>query len=102
MVTVFILKNLIGDYFGRGVLGVLDASDRKNDDGSAQRGMTVFLAESGKRSSQDGMTYGSLIDYESQKIKTDSALHHRGRVIFFHEVLWFMSVSPWIMDGHIR
>ena len=31
--------------------------------------MTVFLAESRERSSRDGMTYGSLIDCESQKIK---------------------------------
>ena len=30
--------------------------------------MTVFLAESRERSSRDGTTYGSLIDYESQKI----------------------------------
>ena len=30
---------------------------------------TVFLAESRERSSKDGMKYGSLIDYESQKIK---------------------------------
>ena len=29
----------------------------------------MFLAESRERSSRDGMTYGSLIDYESQKIK---------------------------------
>ena len=29
----------------------------------------VFLAESRERSSKDGMVYGSLIDYESQKIK---------------------------------
>ena len=40
-----------------------------NDEGSSQRGMTVFLAESRERSSRDGMSYGSLIDYESQKIK---------------------------------
>ena len=40
-----------------------------NDDGSSQRGMTVFLAESRERSSRDGMAYGSLIGYESQKIK---------------------------------
>ena len=46
-----------------------DASYRKNDDDSSQRGMTVFLAESRERSSRDGVTYGSLIDYESQKIK---------------------------------
>ena len=31
--------------------------------------MTVFLAESRERSSRDGLTYGSLIDCESQKIK---------------------------------
>ena len=29
----------------------------------------MFLAESHERSSRDGMMYGSLIDYESQKIK---------------------------------
>ena len=40
-----------------------------NDDGSSHRGMTVFLAESRDRSSKDGMTYGSVIDYESKKIK---------------------------------
>ena len=49
--------------------GFPDASYRNNDDGSSQRGMTVFLADSLERSSRDGMTYGSLIDYESQKIK---------------------------------
>ena len=26
---------------------------------------------------------------------------HRGRVILLHEMIWFMSVSPWIVDGHI-
>ena len=44
-------------------------SCRNNDDGSSQRGMTVFLADSRERSSRDGVTYGSLIDYESQKIE---------------------------------
>ena len=50
-------------------LGFPDASHRNTDDGSSQRGMTVFLAESRERSSRYGMTYGSLIDHESQKIK---------------------------------
>ena len=54
-------------------LGFLDACYRNNDDGSSQRGMTVFLALSRERSWRDGMTYGSLIDNESQ--------------IFFFEVL---------------
>ena len=31
--------------------------------------MTVFLAEVRERSSKDGTSYGSLIDYESQMIK---------------------------------
>ena len=51
------------------ILGFPDATYRNNEDGSSQRTMAVFLAESLERSSKDGMTYGSLIDYESQKIK---------------------------------
>ena len=62
--------------------------------------MTVFLAESRERSSQDGMSYGSLIDYESQKIKK-TVLSTTVAELFFHEMFWFMPVSPWIMDGHI-
>ena len=51
------------------VIGCPDASYRNNQDGSSQRGMKVFLPESLERSSKDAMSYGSLIDYESQKIK---------------------------------
>ena len=51
------------------ILGFLDVSDRNNEDGSSQRGMTVFLAEHREQSSNDGTAYGSLIDFESQKIK---------------------------------
>ena len=50
-------------------LGFPDASYRNNDDGTSQRGKTVSLAESRERSSRDGMAYGSLMDYESQKIE---------------------------------
>ena len=48
------------------ILGFLEACRRNNDDGSSQRGMTVFLADSRER---DGMAYGSLIDYENHNIK---------------------------------
>ena len=52
------------------IIWFLDASYRNNEDGSSQRGMTVFLAESRERSSKDGISYGSLIiDYLSPKIK---------------------------------
>ena len=49
--------------------GFLDDPHRKNEDGSSQRGMTVFLAESSELSSKEGMSYGSPIDYESQRIR---------------------------------
>ena len=39
-----------------------DDSYRNNEDGSSQRGMTVFLSELRSQSSKDGMSYGSLID----------------------------------------
>ena len=71
------------------ILEFPDASYRNNDDGSSQRGMTVFLAESRERSSRDGMEYGSLIDHESQKI-TKTVLSTTVAAIFLHEVLWFM------------
>ena len=48
------------------IRGFPDASCRNNDDGSSQRGMTVFLAESRERSSREGMSHGSLIDNESE------------------------------------
>ena len=50
------------------ILGFPDASNRNNNDGSSQRGMAVFLAQSRERSSKDGMSYWSLVDYDSQKI----------------------------------
>ena len=39
-----------------------------NEDGSSQRGMAVFLAELREHSSKDGISYGSSVDCESQKI----------------------------------
>ena len=44
----------------------------------------------------------SLVDYGCQKIqKTVGALYNRDRIIFIHEMLWFMPVPPLIRDGHI-
>ena len=83
------------------ILGFPDASYRNNDDGSSERGMTVFLAESRERSSKDGMTFGGLIDYESQTDQKNCALNNRGGVVLLSEVLWLMSVSPWIVEGYI-
>ena len=81
--------------------GFPDASYRNNEDGSPQRGMAVFLSESRERSTKDGMSNVSLIDYESQRTKKDSALHYCDWAILLYEVCWFMPVSPWIMDGLI-
>ena len=51
------------------IIGFPDAPYRNNEDGSSQRGMTVFFAESRVRMSKDGMTYGSLIDDEVKRLK---------------------------------
>ena len=51
------------------IIGFPHPSYQKNEDGSSQRGITVFLAEPREQSSKDGTTYGSLIHFESQKFK---------------------------------
>ena len=84
------------------VVGFPDASYRNNEDGSSQRGMAVFLAESRERSSKDGMSYGSPIDNESPKIKKIVLSTTVAKTVFLYEMFWFMPVSPWIMDGHFR
>ena len=49
------------------IVGYPDAAFRNNPDKSSQRGQTIFLAEPRQKGKVDGR--GSLIDYESQKIK---------------------------------
>ena len=49
-------------------MDIFYATCRNNDDGPSKEGMTVFLAAPRERSSRDGMTHGSLVDKESQKI----------------------------------
>ena len=60
----------------------------------------MFLAESRERSSKGGMSHGTLVDCESQRILKLFSPRHWHNCTFF-EVLWFMSVSPWITDGSI-
>ena len=51
------------------ILCFFDASYRNKDDCSLKKGMTVFSAEARERFSREGMIYGILIQFESQKIK---------------------------------
>ena len=51
------------------LIGYPDASYRNNEDKSSQRAQVIFLAEPKERGGDQGDSYGSLIDYESQKIK---------------------------------
>ena len=83
------------------IIGCPDAYYSDNEDGSSQKGMTVFLAELREHTSKDGISYGSLVDYKSQKIK-NRTLNNRGRIVFINEMFWFMPVPPWIVDGLIR
>ena len=59
----------------------------------------MFLAESRERSSRDGMTYGSLIDYESQEIKKTELSTTAAEAVLLHVVV-HVSFSV-IVDGHI-
>ena len=47
------------------------------------------------------MAQGSPIDYESQKIKKTVLSTTMAELDSLHDVLRFMSVSPWIVDGQI-
>ena len=60
------------------IIGFPDAFYRNNENGSSQRGMTVFLSRSRERPSRDGMSYGSPVDYENRKDQKDCALHYLG------------------------
>ena len=51
------------------IIGFLDSSYRNNEDVSSQRGMTVSSAELREHSAKDLISYGSIVNYESQKIK---------------------------------
>ena len=51
------------------LVGYPDASYRNNEDKSSQRAQVIFLAEPRERSGPSGDGCGSLVDYESQKIK---------------------------------
>ena len=70
----------------------------------------MFLAESRERSSRDGMAYGSVIDYESQKIKktvlsTTVAEFYSSMKCFgscqFLRGLW-MDISGEVANLHMR
>ena len=70
----------------------------------------MFLAESRERSSKDGMSYGSLIDYESQKIEKTVLSTTVAELYYFMTCfgscqflrgLW-MDISREVADIHMR
>ena len=67
--------------------------------GSSQKGVTVCLAELREHSSNDGMSYWSVVLYESPKKKPFS---QQPRPNCIHEMSWFMPLPPWIVDGLVR
>ena len=40
-------------------------------------------------------------DADEGRQRVNHTLHHHCTTVFFHEMFWFVPVSPWIMDGHI-
>ena len=92
------------------IIGFLDASYRNYEDGSTQRGMTVFLAEVRERSSKDVMSCGSLIDCESQKIKKTVLSTTVAELYYFMKCFgscqflrgFWMDLSGEVADIHMR
>ena len=75
----------------------------KLQNGSSQRGMTVFSAEPREESWKDGTIDGSLSECECQKIqKTVSSLPWLCAVLFSWKCFGSCQFSPSIMDGHFR
>ena len=78
----------------------LDASYRNNDDGSSQKGMTVFLAGSRERSSTDGMSDGSLV-ITSCLIRC--SVRSSGRLLITHAIMFLVSLfhlhGTWIYSS---
>ena len=83
------------------ILGFLDASYRNDEDGSSQRGMNSVL-RTPRAIIKRWNNYGSLIDFESQKIKEIVLSTTVAELYSFHEMFWSMPVSPCIMAGHSR
>ena len=70
----------------------LGVTYRNNEGGSAQRGMTVFLAELREQYCWPRKSN----DYEN------GSLNNRGGIVFIREMFCFMPVRSWIVDGHVR
>ena len=92
------------------IIGFPDAFYRNNEDGSSQRGMKILPSEVREGSSKDGMSYGSLIDYESQKIKKTVLSTSVTELYYFMKCfgscqflrgLW-MDLSSEVADIHMR
>ena len=65
------------------------------------RDMT-FLAELREHSSKDGISYWSICWPRKSNDYENGSLNNRGRIVLVHEMLCFMPVPPWIVDGHVR
>ena len=76
------------------IIGFPDATHRNNEDGSSQRGMTVFLAELRERSSKDGtVVRKSYWLWESERSKRLCSLQPWQNCIFSRNALVHASFS---------
>ena len=75
-----------------------DAAFRNNSDKSSQRAMVIFMAEPRKEKSKN--TRGSLIFFESTKIKRTTLSTTVAELYALDEVLWYMSNVERTDQGH--
>ena len=81
------------------IIGFPDASFRNYEDGSSQRGIAVFLSESRERSTKDGMSYESLIDFQSQKIARTVLATAVAELYSFMKCFGSCQFFQWIVEG---
>ena len=84
------------------IIGFLDAPYRNNEDGSSQRCMALKKTELRQHSSKDGMSYGSLVDYESQMIKRTVVTTTVAQLYSFMKCFGLRQFPSWIVDGHVK
>ena len=71
------------------IVGIPDAAFRNNSDKSSQRAMTIFIADERVKGRRD--TRGSLMFFESTKIKRTTLSTTVAELYGSHEVFWHLS-----------
>ena len=83
------------------IIGFPVAPNRNNEDGIHRQASQWFKQDCESILEEWNVIRKSCRLRKSEDQK-DCALNNCGRIVFFHEMFWFMPVPPWTVDGLIR